>query len=376
MLILHITNDFSGSTVYKNLCSELDNIGLPQIIYSPVKEKNRIGKNQTDLNIKYSKLIYSHILNRFSDRIFYKKKIRKIVADIEKKVDITKITIIHAHTWYSDGGVAYLLSKKYNIPYIVAIRNTDLNLFQKYMFFERGFGKKILANANNIILISASYKNRILELSSLRAIKHELLSKLIIIPNGIDSFWIKNYFEKKSKNNNDIFNLLFIGKFTRGKNILALQLAVKEINRIQKIVHLHLIGGEGGAHKEVLKLVSLNQESMTFHGKILDLIQLKKHFENADIFAMPSKRETFGLVYVEALLQGLPILYTANEGIDGFYEEKIGEKVKVGNVEEIKDRLLQLMENYETYCIPSQKLIENHDWKKIAIKYRDLYNLN
>ncbi len=41
---------------------------------------------------------------------------------------------------------------------------------------------------------------------------------------------------------------------------------------------------------------------------------------------MPSRAETFGLVYVEALLNGLPILYTKNEGIDEMYDN-VGEAV-------------------------------------------------
>src|SRR5690606_11180955 len=107
-----------------------------------------------------------------------------------------------------------------------------------------------------------------------------------------------------------------------------------------------LIGGGGNVHSEVLKQVDLYKDIMTYHGKIFDLSKLKEHFENADIFAMPSKAETFGLVYVEAMLQGLPILYTANEGIDGFYQEKIGEKVsKKADVLEIQQALLKLMED-------------------------------
>ena len=116
MMILHITNDYSGSTVYKNLVGELDNLGLSQIVYNPIKEESRVGKNKIELNVKGSEIIYSHILNKTTDRIFYKQKIKKILKDIKSKVDFSKIKMIHAHTWYSDGGVAYLLSKKYNIP--------------------------------------------------------------------------------------------------------------------------------------------------------------------------------------------------------------------------------------------------------------------
>src|SRR5690554_6965060 len=199
-MILHITNDYSGSTVYKNLVGELDKLGLSQIVYNPIKEESRIGKNKIDLEVNDSEIIYSHILNKTTDRIFYRKKIDKIFRDIEAKIDLSEIKMIHAHTWYSDGGVAYLLSKKYNIPYIVTIRNSDLNVFQKYLIHERLFGRKILENAKNVILIAASYKKRVIELLSLYKIKNSLLSKLQIIPNGVDAYWINNALEKKDKN--------------------------------------------------------------------------------------------------------------------------------------------------------------------------------
>lgn len=48
-------------------------------------------------------------------------------------------------------------------------------------------------------------------------------------------------------------------------------------------------------------------------------------FAESDIFVMVSHSETFGLVYIEALSQGLPILYTRGQGIDGTLKEKIGE---------------------------------------------------
>lgn len=374
MKILHITNDYSGSTVYKNLVRELDSLGVAQVIYTPVKSVTSIGKNKTDLKVSNSEIIYSHILNKSIDRIFYKNKIKKIVKDIETKIDLSKIKMIHAHTWYSDGGVAYLLSKKYNIPYIVTIRNSDLNVFQKYLIHERLFGRKILENAKNVILIAASYKKRVLDLKSLEKIKSSLQKKLQIIPNGVEPFWLNNFLEKKSKNPIDIFNLLYIGKFNRGKNVLALQKAISEINKKEKRVHLHLIGGGGNVHTEVLKQVNLYKEIMTYHGKIFDLSKLKEHFENADIFAMPSKHETFGLVYVEAMLQGLPILYTAKEGIDGLYQEKIGEKVsKQAGASEIKQAILKLIDNYVEYEIPTQKLLENHNWENIALFYQNIY---
>ena len=61
-----------------------------------------------------------------------------------------------------------------------------------------------------------------------------------------------------------------------------------------------------------------NDHSFEFVGKVDSLPVLKSYYERSDFFTMPSKAETFGLVYIEALLQGLPVMYTQNEGIDGF----------------------------------------------------------
>jgi len=372
-VVLHITNDFSGSEVYKNLIQELDRLGIKQIVYTPVKTASSIGKNKLEFRTSGSTVIYSHILNKSFDRLLYRRKIKKIFNDIESKIGVGEIDMIHAHTWYSDGGVAYKLHLKYGIPYVVTVRNTDLNIFQKYLFYERSYGRTVLANTKNVVLISASYKERLLAESSLQKIKNGLRDKLKVIPNGVDRYWITNANRKKKEINKNKFSILFIGKFTEGKNVLQLQAAVNEINKDKVVAHLHLIGGGGGAHHKVTTRVRQNPTTMSFHGKILDLGMLKEYFELADIFAMPSKHETFGLVYVEALLQGLPILYTQHEGIDGFYEEKIGEKVVIGDVAEIKEKLLKLVEDYHSYSIPTEKIIAHHDWRNIALEYQHLY---
>ena len=46
MKILHICNDFAGSKVYVNLVKKMDDIGINQIIYCPVRNKFSVGKNQ------------------------------------------------------------------------------------------------------------------------------------------------------------------------------------------------------------------------------------------------------------------------------------------------------------------------------------------
>lgn len=372
--VVHITNDYSGSTVYKNLIYEIDNLGISQIVYNPIRESNRIGKNKIEFKEESSKILYRDILNYHIDRVLFPYKTWKIFRDIQRQVDFSKVKFIHAHTWYSDGGVAYLLSKKYNIPYIVTIRNTDLNLFQKRLRYLHSFGRKILNKAEKVILISASYKERVLEETSLSNIKNELSLKLKVIPNGVDPFWIQNVNSYKKAVTENQFNLLYIGKFNRGKNVPALQSAIILLNKAHntKIV-LNLVGGDGNEEKQVLDLVMKYPSIFTYHGKIYDKDKLLELYRSCHVFTMPSMYETFGLVYVEAMLQGLPILYTRNEGIDGFYDEKIGEAVSIGDIEDIKVKLLLLYSNYSNYKLDIPLLKNNHDWKLIAREYIKLY---
>lgn len=374
LTVLHIANDYFGSTVYKNLIGELDKLGVIQIVYNPIREHSSMYKNKIDLETRGSQIIYSHILNKTTDRIFYPLKIRKILRDIKQKVDMSKVQFIHAHTWYSDGGVAYLLSKKYNIPYIVAIRNTDVNLFQKRLIYLRPFGRKILLKAKHVITIASTYKNRLLTESSLQNIRKELNEKIRIIPNGVDFYWLKNAVHNKKIKVTPHFNVLFIGKFNRGKNVIALQEAVKLFSKEKnKNIQLHIVGGGGNETQEVLANVERSPDLYKYYGEVYDKDELLKIYQSCDVFAMPSMHETFGLVYVEAMLQGLPVMYRKNEGIDGYYTENIGEAVTVGSVEDIKEKLKLLHENYDSYELNIPLIAKNHDWQLIAKEYKNIY---
>lgn len=373
-MILHITNDYSGSTVYKNLVRELDNNGVEQIVYNPFRESSRIGKNKINFKSKRSQIIYSHILSKYADRVLYQKKIKKIVQDIEARIDLKSVRFIHAHTWYSDGGAAYELHKKYNIPYIVAVRNTDLNLFLKYFLHERDYGKKILQNADKIITISAVYKKRMLEDPRLSHIMNDVQQKIMMIPNGVDPYWIESKVsQRKIVENEKRIQLLYIGKFDKGKNVFNLINAVKNHNhKVQNMVKLTLIGGGGNDEKRILDSIK-DDHSFEFVGRVDSLPVLKSYYERSDFFTMPSKAETFGLVYIEALMQGLPVMYTQNEGIDGFYDDSIGEKVEDTSVFAIERGLERLIQKRDHYSFDIEKFSENHDWKKIAEIYQQLY---
>jgi glycosyltransferase involved in cell wall biosynthesis len=90
---------------------------------------------------------------------------------------------------------------------------------------------------------------------------------------------------------------------------------------------------------------------------------------------MPSKYETFGLVYIEALSQGLPIIYTNGQGVSGYFKNgTVGYGVKPNNVTDIADKIELIMNNFDSMSLNSPKFAQEFSWDNIAKEYLDIYN--
>ena len=131
MNVLHICNDFCGSKVHRNLYAALDQKGIKQTVYTYFRHPDLDGKNKFDANNTH--FLYSYILRPYH-RILYPLKVRTVYQNLGSNIDLCQFDIIHATTLFSDGAIAYRIYKKYNIPYIIAVRNTDINTFLKYAF--------------------------------------------------------------------------------------------------------------------------------------------------------------------------------------------------------------------------------------------------
>ena len=74
---------------------------------------------------------------------------------------------------------------------------------------------------------------------------------------------------------------------------------------------------------------------------------LLSQYRQNDIFILPSKKESFGLVYAEAMSQGLPVIYTKGQGFDGQYPEgEIGYHINPNDSMDIANKILLIVGNY------------------------------
>lgn len=367
--VLHVCNDFTFSKVHSNLYRELDAQGVKQTVFVPLRkeapEDNRFdGKNTT--------FVFALILKRLH-RLFFFHKIEKTVREIEKTVDLNQISCIHATTLFSDGMVARELHCKYGIPYIVAVRNCDVNAFLRYLPHLWWVHRAVMETADKVIFITPNLQKRLLKHPTLYKMREQVSEKSIVIPNGINEFWLNNI---QTENTAHPHHLLYAGNFTRNKNLPRLIHALQKLRTELPDLHLDVAGDGGNDQDRVLALMHRNADWITYHGKITDLEEMKTLYRANHIFAMPSKSETFGLVYLEAMTQGLSVLWTKGEAIDGMFPETIGESVNPLSESDITTKLRNLLTNSEHYKTLSPSTFDTFRWNAIAKQYVDLYPIS
>lgn len=367
MRILHICNDFGGSKVHANLYKRLDVLDIEQTIYTYYRGENNNGNNKFDA--KHTTFFYKGIL-RIWHRAFYHLKIRKVYSELIKEVKPLEYDIVHATTLFSDGAIAYQLYKRFGIPYIVTVRNTDVNAFLAVAPHTWSMGIKILKNAQRIVFISKALQDKFCRQIVIRRILSVIKDNFLLQPNGIDDYWLNNVYRLGRNTSHEI---IYVGRFDRNKNVIRLIKAVLDLRYIFPDLRLHLVGGEGSKEGDVLKLVGVHSNCLIYHGRINNKEKLKDLYRKCSIFAMPSIHETFGLVYIEALTQNLAILYTKGQGVDGMFVPQVGRTVMARSTKSIEDGLRDLLEQ-PSICHSNVIIdFEQFRWETIANRYRRIY---
>ena len=156
--VLHISNDFTYSKVHTELYQHLDQEGVQQIVYTPIRNESLTGQNAFEG--EHTRIIYSFILKPLH-RLFFNRKIDKIGKDIAKQVDLDDVACVHATNLFSDGAAALWLKRHYGIPYIVAVRNSDLNAFLKYTPHLWWVHRAVIREAEKVVFITPMLQQRL-----------------------------------------------------------------------------------------------------------------------------------------------------------------------------------------------------------------------
>ena len=372
MNVLYLADGYDGSKVHHNLvsalCQYFDNLSVT--IFACLREKFTIE----DSHLKFGDYNYSYIGKNVDVSYFWYKydfffKKRTKLRLLRESINIQEYDYILASTLYSEGIVAYELHKKYNIPYICFVRGTDVNLYAKKMFHLWPIGRKIIFSAQHIIFISASIRNNFVLTKSIKSIKQRVLDYSTILPNGIDDIWLNNIYQCRR---GEARKIVYIGDFSENKNVISLIKAFDKLQYDFPNLELNLIGGgcpprNRDLSSKIYEIIK-NKSNVHFLGPIYDKLKLRNELRKNDIFAMVSHSETFGLVYIEALSQGLPIVYSQGQGVDGLFDNmNVCEKANADDVDSIYSALKMVVDNYSKYEFIGEN-INAFNWKYIVEK--------
>lgn len=366
MKILHINSYYCGSDFYKNLYDVQVRNRLDISVFVPVSSDINDKKDFGD----YTTISKNH--NKY-DRLFFFTKQIKIYKDLVKKYEVKKFSIIHAHSLFSNGYIALKLKRDFNIPYVVVVRSTDVNLFFKKMIHLRKIGFHILENADHVIFLSKSYRDEVIRKYVPEKYRKEILSKTEIIPNGIDDYWFDNSFSRTKEPNISNLRLLQIGDINKNKNIETTIKAVRLLIEGKYGVRLDVVG-KVKDQKVFDKIKGMNFVNYLGYKSKEELIKI---YRENDIFILPSLNESFGLVYAEAMSQGLPVIYSKGQGFDGQFDQgMIGYRVNPLDPKDIANKIKEVLKNHSTISNECVNRAKKFSWIEIAAKYTEIYTTN
>lgn len=198
-----------------------------------------------------------------------------------------------------------------------------------------------------------------------------------VIPAGIDlSRFTPNGPKEKSFCGKEV-NILFVGRLDKRKGIFYLLKAFDDISKSYSC--RLLIAGDGPEKKAAEQWVSENKaKNIQFLGYV-ENDRLPDIYRSADIFCSPATHgESFGVVLLEAMASGLPIVAFANRG----YKEVMGDRVlgeflvPPGNSQELMLKLKKLVQDENL----RKKLkrngldkVQQYSWENIGPKILDIY---
>lgn len=362
MHILQLANGYLGNQLYKNLFSVQEKMDIQNTVYVPIRNGHDIPTNEPD------NVIISPCFSQL-DRILFFRKQQRILKDLEK-LNLSQCDLIHAHTVFSGGYSALQLHKRYGLPYLVAVRNTDVNVFFKYMVHLRKLGVDIMRNAEKIVFLSSVYQEKVLQTYIPVKYREVIKEKSVVIPNGIAPLFLNNKAENKSLSKNGVVRLIYVGEVSANKNLEETIQAAELLRKQGTEVTLTAVGKITDD-----KYTSLIKETpFLTHYDRCPQEEVIKHLRGADIFVMPSHTETFGLVYAEAMSQGLPVLYTRGQGFDGHFPDgTVGYAVSDTDPKELAEKILQVVSHYDELSTNCIQLVDKFTWESIAEQYSEIY---
>ncbi|PIZ06177.1 MAG: hypothetical protein COY57_03395, partial [Flavobacteriales bacterium CG_4_10_14_0_8_um_filter_32_5] len=205
----------------------------------------------------------------------------------------TETTIIHAHGAVLNGLLAYFISKKLNIPFVVTEHTGPYSRILN-SWLKSNISKFVFNKAAKVLVVSEHQKNELLKLGIAK-------EKIEVSFNPVNTDVYKLTTVSDSK------NIAFVSRLDKFKGGLRTLKAFHQLIKKHQDYTLTIVGE--GEEFEVIQHYILENDlvSKVFLKGTLVKTQIAEILSTSSFFVFPSRHETFGLVVAEALSCGLPV---------------------------------------------------------------------
>ena len=285
-----------------------------------------------------------------------------------------EIEIVHVHYAIPHAYAGYMAKQMLAqegifIPMVTTLHGTDITLVGSHPFYKPAVTFSI-NNSDAVTSVSQSLKDDTLRLFNIK-------KEIEVVPNFIDTKKYEHLYSNcereliASNNEKIITHISNIRKVKRVDDVIEI------FDRIQKELPAKLVIVGDGPEKESLENLCKKKgidEKVLFVG---NSHEVDKILCFSDLFILPSEHESFGLVALEAMVCGVPVI-SSNAG--GLPEVNIhgesGYLSNVGNVDEMAKNALKILVNSDTHQLFKRKAKENaqrFETKLIVPLYEEIY---
>lgn len=260
---------------------------------------------------------------------------KALAAGIKQRPDL----VISTHLNFTIA--AYWLKRLTGIPYWAVAHGFEAWDVQRPEL------RRAIAHADRILAVSSYTRDRLLQQQFLDP------DRVSLLPNTFDAqrFQVAEkpvHLLERYQLTPDQPVILTVNRLTSGESYHPYDRVLEALPQIrQKIPQVrYLIVGQGDDRPRLERLIAESdlQDCVTLTGFVPD-DELAAYYHLCDVFAMPSKLEGFGIVFLEALASGKPVLGSNQDGsIDALDNGRLGALVDPDNTDEIADTLVQILQ--------------------------------
>jgi glycosyltransferase involved in cell wall biosynthesis len=268
-------------------------------------------------------------------------------------------------------GFLWSLTRARNTPYLTSIKGVLAEEARQ----ERGAPYRMLKSLSFLEAANARAAEAVLSTSvyCCNAIHQHYgirQERMRIVPEGIDlPYWQE--VARTTHYSGDGATILCVARQYPRKHVADLLRAMPLVRRIVPRAHAVIVG-DGPEHAVLQRLAVELQlgDSVQLLGSIPDDLAVARLYRSADLFCLPSVQEGFGIVFLEAMASGLPIVATRAAAIPEVVPDgQVGKLVSPGNITDLAESIAELLANptrRKEMGTAGKEHVMRYDWDTVA----------